>query len=168
MPRVYRRVSGASRLVAGRARPTGVCRLVPPGKQAKGTIALGRLHTRSISLEGLDGGEAVNEAFRQHAIQSIADVKRPAEMLLERFSIAGPAQVAHVPGSFNVPAGDIVRGELPDFMFPEEDPVAVICSTGYRSSLAASLLQRRGKRGVCVVRVGMAAWLEARLPPDSS
>lgn len=87
----------------------------------------------------------------------VLDVRDPVEWNL-----------GHIPGSYNVPAGDIARGELPDFVFQGDDLVAVICGTGYRSSLAASLLhvQGRGKREVRVVPGGMAAWLEAGLPTD--
>ncbi len=39
-----------------------------------------------------------------------------------------------------------------------EDPVAVICGTGYRSTVAASILKRLGHRRVTNVVGGMAAW----------
>ena len=43
-------------------------------------------------------------------------------------------------------------------------PLAVICAGGYRSSIAASLLLRRGRRDVVNVVGGMAAWNAAGLP----
>jgi 3-mercaptopyruvate sulfurtransferase SseA len=42
--------------------------------------------------------------------------------------------------------------------------VAVLCGSGYRSSIGASLLQQRGFREVWNVLGGMTAWREAGLP----
>jgi hydroxyacylglutathione hydrolase len=47
---------------------------------------------------------------------------------------------------------------------PMDRPVAVICSSGYRSSVAASLLARRGHRQVFNVLGGMTAWTRAGFP----
>jgi hydroxyacylglutathione hydrolase len=59
-------------------------------------------------------------------------------------------------------AGEITQGKRPPV-----DPageLAVICASGYRSSVVASLLQARGYRNVINVRGGMDAWTEAGLP----
>ena len=68
----------------------------------------------------------------------------------------------HVPGARNIAAGALAVGTELDF--GPDEPVAVICGTGYRSSVAASLLQQRGLRQVMTVPGGMAAWTEAGLP----
>ena len=61
----------------------------------------------------------------------------------------------HLDGARNVPIGELVAH---DGEFPVEDPAVVICEGGYRSSLAASLLARRGVRSVSNVAGGMAAY----------
>jgi hydroxyacylglutathione hydrolase len=68
----------------------------------------------------------------------------------------------HVPGARNVSAGTLAAGANVDL--DGNEPVAVICGTGYRSSVAASLLQQRGLRNVITVPGGMTAWTEAGLP----
>ena len=64
-----------------------------------------------------------------------------------------------IPGSIHVPYHDL--GEAP----PELDlqgPVAVICASGQRSAVAASLLQRLGARDVLhVVDGGVGTWARA-------
>jgi len=59
-------------------------------------------------------------------------------------------------------AGKIVQGAGA----PVDDAsrVAVICGSGYRSTVAASVLQSRGQQSLTNVIGGMAAWDEARLP----
>jgi len=42
--------------------------------------------------------------------------------------------------------------------------IALICAGGYRSSIAASLFERGGRRAVINVVGGMAAWNAAGLP----
>jgi hydroxyacylglutathione hydrolase len=46
---------------------------------------------------------------------------------------------------------------------PDDQPVAVICGSGYRSSVAASILQRRGDQVVINILGGMGAWTRAGL-----
>jgi glyoxylase-like metal-dependent hydrolase (beta-lactamase superfamily II)/rhodanese-related sulfurtransferase len=62
----------------------------------------------------------------------------------------------HIPGSVHVPYHDIrgVPGEL-----DQDAPVAVICESGRRSVVAASLLQRYGRKDVLhVVEGGVGTW----------
>ncbi len=47
---------------------------------------------------------------------------------------------------------------------PRDKPVAVICGSGYRASIAASFLQREGYEDVANVMGGMTAWRTAGLP----
>jgi hydroxyacylglutathione hydrolase len=51
-----------------------------------------------------------------------------------------------------------------DLPFTRDEPVAVICHSGARSSTAASLLRRHGFTNVSNVTGGMVAWREAGLP----
>jgi hydroxyacylglutathione hydrolase len=68
----------------------------------------------------------------------------------------------HIPGSVNRPVGEIAQGA--EAALPVAGHVAVICGTGYRSSVAASILQARGMPNVCNVTGGMGAWEAAGLP----
>lgn len=68
----------------------------------------------------------------------------------------------HLPGAANLPAGDLAQGHaVPN---PAARKTAVICGTGYRSALAASLLQQQGVTDVVNVAGGLAGWQAAGLP----
>jgi hydroxyacylglutathione hydrolase len=67
----------------------------------------------------------------------------------------------HVPGAHH-----IMGGELPKRIdeVPRDGTVAVICGTGYRSTVAASVLARAGRKNLLNVTGGMTAWRSAGLP----
>jgi hydroxyacylglutathione hydrolase len=66
----------------------------------------------------------------------------------------------HVPGSVHLAAGS-----LPDRLgsLPRNRPIATICASGYRSSVAASLLRRAGFSDIAWVADGVPAWEAAGL-----
>lgn len=68
----------------------------------------------------------------------------------------------HIPGAIHRYAGEIAQGASVPVESAEH--TAVICGSGYRSSVAASLLQQRGYRNLVNVVGGMGAWQESKLP----
>lgn len=81
---------------------------------------------------------------------AVLDVRQPAERA-----------AGHIEGSTF-----ITGAELPDRLEEvPEGPLAVICGSGYRSSVSASLITARtGRDDVVNVLGGMSAWTAARLP----
>ncbi len=77
----------------------------------------------------------------------ILDVRQPAEW-----------SAGHIPGARHISGGELPQrlGEV-----PQKQPVAVICGSGYRSSVSASLLQREGRDPVFNVLGGMTGWQNA-------
>lgn len=63
----------------------------------------------------------------------------------------------------------VTGAELPARLdeVPDDQPVAVVCGSGYRASVAASLLAHHGRADVANVLGGMAAWRRAGLPATS-
>ena len=82
----------------------------------------------------------------------ILDVRQPAEW-----------QAGHVPDAHHISGS-----ELPEQLegVPKDRPVAVYCGSGYRSSVAASLLRRSGLRDVYNVIGGFTAWKAEKLPVE--
>ena len=78
------------------------------------------------------------------------DVRRPAER-----------ESGHIAGSVSLPLN-----HLPERVseLPRDRPLLVYCAGGYRSSIAASLLQQHGFTDVSEIAGGMAAWQAAQLP----
>jgi hydroxyacylglutathione hydrolase len=76
--------------------------------------------------------------------RKIVDVRSPAEYAL-----------GHIEGAISMPAGQVAAqaGQLVG-----SDEVAVICGSGYRSSIAASLMKRAGVENVVNLAGGMMAF----------
>lgn len=77
----------------------------------------------------------------------VVDVRTPSEW-----------QGNHIEGARHVPLSSFAK-EPPDL--PNDRPIAVICGSGYRSSIAGSLLRARGYTRVKNVAGGMTALTEA-------
>jgi hydroxyacylglutathione hydrolase len=75
-------------------------------------------------------------------------------------------EAGHIPGSAFTPWHDI-RG-LPEGLDPQR-PIAVVCGSGQRSAVAASLVQRYGaERVIHVIDGGVPAWGELGRPLERS
>ena len=68
-----------------------------------------------------------------------------------------------IDGSVFIPLNHLAErvGEL-----PKDRPLLVYCAGGYRSSIAASLLQRHGFTQVSEIAGGIAAWDAGQLPVE--
>jgi len=84
----------------------------------------------------------------------------PAPLILD---VRSPAEYAggHIAGSQNLPLPQL-DDELASI--PKDRAVVVHCEGGYRSAIAASLLQKHGREEVYDLIGGFKAWLAAKLP----
>lgn len=71
----------------------------------------------------------------------------------------GEYQSGHLPGAKNVPLPELERRV--DKELDPSQPTAVVCAGGYRSSAAASLLQRHGFKDLYNIIGGTSAWVNA-------
>jgi hydroxyacylglutathione hydrolase len=82
----------------------------------------------------------------------VIDVRQPSEY-----------EAGHVPGSLHIGAGD-----LPAMLdrLPRDRPIATICASGYRSSVAASMLRAAGFERVAAVGAGVPGWEAQGFPVE--
>ncbi len=88
--------------------------------------------------------DELHDRLREGAAVSVLDVRRPME-----WEAGHIVQARHLPLSELAPRA----GEL-----EKTTPLAVVCASGYRSSIATSLLERQGFRRLSNVVGGMNAW----------
>jgi hydroxyacylglutathione hydrolase len=71
----------------------------------------------------------------------------------------------HIKDALHIPLGELT--ERLKGLHKESDIIAV-CGSGYRSSIAASLLQANGFTRISSMDGGMTAWNERKLPLSTS
>lgn len=150
-----------------RARPIVI--VAAPGREAEAAMRLGRIGFDHVAGY-LDGGMAALEV-RPDLVRRTERID--AASLAER--LAGPEpplildvrtdperQAERIPGSVHIPLAHL-RERLHDLPRGPR-PTVVHCQSGYRSSIAASLLEQHGFAGVSDLVGGLAAWKASRLP----
>jgi hydroxyacylglutathione hydrolase len=73
----------------------------------------------------------------------------------------GEWKSGHIEGALHIHGGKLEERYTE---VPSDRPVAVVCGSGYRASIASSFLKRHGYEDVCNVIGGMSAWKSAGLP----
>jgi glyoxylase-like metal-dependent hydrolase (beta-lactamase superfamily II)/rhodanese-related sulfurtransferase len=140
-----------------------------PGREQEAVLRLGRIGFDNVAGH-LDGGMAAL-AGRPDLV---ANVERLApSALAERLEESEPPQLVDVRAAPEVTAGridaaaNIPLGRLPERIgeLARERPVVVYCSSGYRSTIAASVLMRDGFEHVAALAGGLNAWESA--PPGA-
>ncbi|HVO58188.1 MAG TPA: rhodanese-like domain-containing protein [Dongiaceae bacterium] len=142
--------------------------LASPGREAESAVRLGRIGFDNAAGYLLDGMQSL--AARPDLTATTQRVSPPlaAELLAAPeppmlLDVRTPREFAekHVAGSVNLPLNHLE--EKMATLDPKREYL-VQCAGGYRSSIAASLLQRRGVTRVSEIAGGMAAWSAEKLP----
>lgn len=94
----------------------------------------------------------VDQRRRQPGVQ-VLDVRMVSEW-----------EEGHIAGARHLPLGSAMPDKLDELALDRVRPVIVVCGSGYRSSIATSLLRQRGFQEVWNTLGGMTAWQEAGLP----
>jgi glyoxylase-like metal-dependent hydrolase (beta-lactamase superfamily II)/rhodanese-related sulfurtransferase len=146
--------------------------IADPGRENESAIRLGRIgfdHVAGYLQNGLHSLESRPElvAFTEHLSAPFAaellsssqpplviDVRTPRER-----------EQRHIEGSLSIPLNRLVENTE---TLPKNRPLLVYCAGGYRSSIAASLLQGHGFEPVGEIAGGIAAWEAAKLPVRST
>jgi hydroxyacylglutathione hydrolase len=111
----------------------------------------------------LESGSAVESNGRLTVEQLARASAGSAPPLVIDVRQASEFEAGHVPGSLHIGAGEL-SGRLADL--PRDRPLATICASGYRSSVAASLLRQAGFSDVSWVAGGVPTWEASGLPVD--
>jgi hydroxyacylglutathione hydrolase len=146
--------------VLDRERPLVI--VADPGREGEAAIRLGRIGFDNVAGFVAGGMQAIEDR-----LDLLARIERiTAVTLAEQLAGATPPLLldvraepewheARIEGSLNIPLGQLL-GRLDEL--PREQPVVVHCATGYRSSIAASLLRREGLAGIADLVGGINAW----------
>ena len=142
--------------------------IAEPGREKEAALRLGRIGFDLVIGYLRRGMEAL--AHRSDLVWPTERISAPA--VAEELSNPGPPLLLdirntrewatkHVEGSVNIPLNHLQEriGEI-----PRDRRIAIHCAGGYRSSIAASILQQYGITNLTEMAGGLAAWEAAKLP----
>jgi hydroxyacylglutathione hydrolase len=121
-------------------------------------------HLRGGFRTWVEAGREVESSGRL-TVQELADrMGDEAEPLVIDVRQPGEFEAGHVEGALHIAAGDL-EARLAEL--PRNRPIATMCASGYRASVAASLLRKAGFDDVSWVADGLPAWEAAGLPVEA-
>ena len=146
--------------------------IADPGQENESAIRLGRIgfdHVAGYLQNGLQSLEsrpelvAITERLSAQFAAEVLSSSQPP--LAVDVRAPGEREQKYIAGSVSVPLNHLAEnlGKL-----PKDRPLLVYCAGGYRSSIAASLLQRSGFNQVGEIAGGMAGWEAAKLPVQTA
>ena len=155
--------------VLGREHPIVI--IADPGRESEAATRLGRIgfdHVVGYLQDGLHSlqsrpeltatTERLSAPFAAELLASpqpplAVDVRNPRERAAKR-----------IVGSVHIPLNHLAENFA---ALPKDRTLLVYCAGGYRSSLAASMLQRAGFESVSEIAGGIVSWENAKLPVDT-
>jgi hydroxyacylglutathione hydrolase len=138
-----------------------------PGKEREAATRLGRIGFDQVvgyllgGLESLAARPDLSRATERLGPDVAAARVSRGEATLLDVRAPGERGEKWIEGSLAIPLSQLEArmGEV-----PRDQPLIVHCAGGYRSSVAASVLQREGFDRVSELAGGLAAWESAKLP----
>jgi hydroxyacylglutathione hydrolase len=148
--------------------------IADPGREREAAMRLGRIgfdHVVGYLENGLHSIESRPELMMsterlsaQVAAERLAASAVHAPLAID-VRAPGERKQKHISGSVGIPLTHL--GERLSEL-PADRPLLVYCAGGYRSSIAASLLQSHGFGQVSEIAGGITAWDTAKLPLETS
>jgi hydroxyacylglutathione hydrolase len=119
---------------------------------------------RGYLQDGIEGWKRAGFALAQQkqiSVQTLNEWKQSKNAQVVDVRRDGEYQAGHIAGALCIPLDGLANASLP---LNKDALIAVHCKSGYRSSIACSLLQRAGFRNVVDVTGGFDAWQQAKFP----
>jgi hydroxyacylglutathione hydrolase len=145
--------------------------IADPGREHEAATRLGRIGFDHIvgylhdGLRSLEPRAELMASTERVSAPLVAERLATGEPLVIDVRTPAEREQKFIAGSISIPLNHLAEhvDEL-----PKDRPLVVYCAGGYRSSIAASLLQQRGLTRISEIAGGLAAWEAANLPVQFS
>jgi rhodanese-related sulfurtransferase/glyoxylase-like metal-dependent hydrolase (beta-lactamase superfamily II) len=143
-----------------------------PGREQEAALRLGRIgfdHIAGYLENGVGALESrpdlLQSTERVAPSQLAADLTTATPPLVLDVRAPKEVQAKRIESSINIPLNHLEE-RLEEL--PHDRKIVVHCAGGYRSSVAASILQNRGFKNLAELAGGIAAWEAAKLPSQAT
>jgi glyoxylase-like metal-dependent hydrolase (beta-lactamase superfamily II) len=144
--------------------------IADPHRENEAAVRLGRIGFDHVAGYLQDGIQSLQSRLELMAKTERVSAPFAAELLSsERAPLAIDVRAPRerdqkfIAGSLGIPLNHLLESIA---MLPKDRQLLVYCAGGYRSSIAASLLQRNGFENVSEIAGGLAGWEAAKLPVE--
>lgn len=142
--------------------------IAEPGREVEAAVRLGRIgfdHVKGYLRGGMealaDRSDLVWPTERVSVLIAAEDMATAAPPLMLDVRAPNEWTGKHIEGSVNLPLNRL-QERIDEI--PRDRRIAVHCAGGYRSSIAASILQQYGITNLHEIAGGLAAWEAAQMP----
>jgi hydroxyacylglutathione hydrolase len=146
--------------------------IADPGRENESAVRLGRIgfdHVAGYLKDGLHSLESRPEliAFTERVSAPFAAELLSSPQPPLAIDVRAPRERdrKYIAGSLGIPLNHLTENLE---KLPKDRPLLVYCAGGYRSSIAASLLQRSGFDPVSEIAGGILGWEAAKLPVQTA
>ena len=147
--------------------------LANPGREAESAVRLGRIGFDNVAGYLKDGMQSLavrpelTKRAERYSAPLAAEMLATAENAPQLVDVRTPREREQkfVAGSVSIPLNHLEERAKE---LKKDRPVLVYCAGGYRSSIAASILQKAGFAEVNEIAGGIAAWELAKLPVQTA
>jgi hydroxyacylglutathione hydrolase len=146
--------------------------IADPGRENESALRLGRIGFDHIAGYLKDGLNSLDSRPELIAVTERVSAPFAAELLSSgqpplAIDVRAPSERdrKHIAGSLSFPLNHLTENLE---KLPKDRPLLVYCAGGYRSAIAASLLQRSGFDSVSEIAGGLAGWEAANLPVQTA
>ena len=146
--------------------------IADPGRESESAVRLGRIGFDHVAGYLKDGLKALQSRPDLIAFTERLSAPYAAEVLASTHAplavdVRGPREreQKYIPGSMAVPLNHLSESIS---KLPKDRALLLYCAGGYRSSIAASLLQRAGFTSVSEIASGISGWESANLPVEAA
>jgi glyoxylase-like metal-dependent hydrolase (beta-lactamase superfamily II) len=146
--------------------------IADPGRENESALRLGRIGFDHVAGYLKDGLRSLDSRPELIAVTERVSAPFAAELLSSSqppmaIDVRAPGERdrKHIAGSLSFPLNHLIENLE---KLPRDRPLLVYCAGGYRSSIAASLLQRGGFDSVTEIAGGLAGWESAKLPVQAA
>jgi glyoxylase-like metal-dependent hydrolase (beta-lactamase superfamily II) len=146
--------------------------IADPGRENESAVRLGRIgfdHVAGYLKDGLHSLESRPEliAFTERLSAPFAAELLSSPQPPLAIDVRAPRErdQKYIAGSLGIPLNHLTENLE---KLPKDRPLLVYCAGGYRSSIAASLLQRGGFDSVGEIAGGIVGWEAAKLPVQTA
>jgi len=146
--------------------------IAAPGRENESALRLGRIGFDHVAGYLKDGLRSLDSRPELIAVTERVSAPFAAELLSSSqpplavdVRAPGERDRKHIAGSLSFPLNHLTENLE---KLPKDRPLLVYCAGGYRSSIAASLLQHSGFDSVSEIAGGLAGWESAKLPVQAA